>query len=39
LDFKILCLTAFSVLRAEGINQEGHATAPKFTGSGAVHAD
>ena len=32
LDLKILCLTAAAVLRAEGINQEGHATAPKFTG-------
>ena len=32
LDLKILCLTAAAVRRAEGINQEGHATAPKFTG-------
>jgi lipopolysaccharide/colanic/teichoic acid biosynthesis glycosyltransferase len=33
LDLKILFLTAVSVLRAEGINQDGHATAPEFTGS------
>jgi lipopolysaccharide/colanic/teichoic acid biosynthesis glycosyltransferase len=33
LDLKILCLTAIAVLRAEGINHEGHATAPAFTGS------
>jgi sugar transferase EpsL len=39
LDLKILCLTAFAVLRAEGINQEGHTTAPKFTGSGAAPAE
>jgi lipopolysaccharide/colanic/teichoic acid biosynthesis glycosyltransferase len=39
LDLKILCLTAFAVLRAEGINQEGHTTAPKFTGSDAARAD
>jgi len=39
LDLKILCLTPFAVLRAEGINQEGHVTAPKFTGSGAAPAE
>jgi sugar transferase EpsL len=36
LDLKILCLTAVTVLRAEGINQEGHTTAPEFTGSGGA---
>jgi lipopolysaccharide/colanic/teichoic acid biosynthesis glycosyltransferase len=39
LDLKILCLTAVAVLRAEGINQQGHATAPEFTGSGAAPSE
>lgn len=38
LDLKILCLTALAVARAEGINQQGHATAPEFIGSGAARA-
>lgn len=33
LDFKILCLTVFRVLRAEGINEPGAATMTKFTGN------
>lgn len=33
LDFKILWLTALSVLRREGINAEGHVTMPEFRGS------
>jgi lipopolysaccharide/colanic/teichoic acid biosynthesis glycosyltransferase len=33
LDLKILCLTFLTVLRATGISREGHATAPKFTGT------
>jgi lipopolysaccharide/colanic/teichoic acid biosynthesis glycosyltransferase len=32
LDLRILCLTLFRVLRAEGISQEGHATAERFRG-------
>lgn len=39
LDLKILWLTAATVLQAKGINQHGHATAPKFTGSDAGGAD
>jgi lipopolysaccharide/colanic/teichoic acid biosynthesis glycosyltransferase len=39
LDAKILCLTVVAVLRADGINREGHVTGPKFTGSGPAHAD
>ena len=38
LDLKILYLTAGAVLRADGINQEGHATAPKFTGIDRANA-
>lgn len=33
LDLKILALTALKVLSREGINQEGHATAERFTGN------
>jgi len=32
LDFKILLLTAWKVLRREGVSAQGHATMPKFTG-------
>ena len=32
LDFKILLLTVWKVLKREGISQEGHATMPPFTG-------
>jgi lipopolysaccharide/colanic/teichoic acid biosynthesis glycosyltransferase len=39
LDLKILWLTAAAVVQAKGINQEGHATAPKFTGSDAARAN
>lgn len=39
LDLRILWLTAAAVLRARGINQDGHATAPKFTGSDVAAAD
>jgi sugar transferase EpsL len=34
LDLKILFLTPLKVLRREGINQPGHATAEEFKGSG-----
>lgn len=34
LDLKILARTAATVIRREGINQEGHATRPEFSGSG-----
>jgi sugar transferase EpsL len=33
LDLKILLLTCLKVVKAEGISQAGHATAPKFTGT------
>jgi sugar transferase EpsL len=33
LDLRILFRTVLAVLRREGINREGHATAPKFGGS------
>jgi lipopolysaccharide/colanic/teichoic acid biosynthesis glycosyltransferase len=33
LDLKILLLTCTKVVKAEGISQAGHETAPKFTGS------
>jgi sugar transferase EpsL len=33
LDLKILLLTLWKVLKREGINQAGYATAPEFTGS------
>ena len=33
LDIKILWMTVLSVIRREGISQEGHATMPKFEGS------
>jgi lipopolysaccharide/colanic/teichoic acid biosynthesis glycosyltransferase len=39
LDLRILWLTAVAVVQAKGINQEGHATAPKFTGSDAARAN
>jgi lipopolysaccharide/colanic/teichoic acid biosynthesis glycosyltransferase len=34
LDLKILGMTLLMVFRREGISQEGHATMPKFMGSG-----
>ena len=34
LDLRILIRTVLAVLRREGISREGHATAPKFGGSG-----
>jgi sugar transferase EpsL len=33
LDLRILWLTLLKVLRAEGVNQPGHATMPRFTGT------
>jgi lipopolysaccharide/colanic/teichoic acid biosynthesis glycosyltransferase len=33
LDFKILVITLWKVIRREGISQEGHATAEEFMGS------
>ena len=33
LDLRILILTAWRVLRQQGISRQGHATMPKFTGS------
>jgi sugar transferase EpsL len=33
LDFYILALTLFKILRCEGISQKGHATAERFRGS------
>ncbi|HET7766005.1 MAG TPA: sugar transferase [Burkholderiales bacterium] len=33
LDLRILWLTLLKVLRSEGVNQPGHATMPRFTGS------
>ena len=33
LDVKILALTVWKILKREGINQEGHATAPVFKGT------
>jgi hypothetical protein len=33
LDIKILWMTAWKVIKREGISQEGHATAPEFMGS------
>jgi sugar transferase EpsL len=33
LDLRILCRTLLKVLRSEGVNQPGHATMPRFTGS------
>ena len=35
LDLRIVLLTIFRIIRKEGINQEGMATAEKFKGSGA----
>ncbi|MBW4556340.1 MAG: sugar transferase [Trichormus sp. ATA11-4-KO1] len=32
LDFKIIILTVFKVIKQDGINQEGHATAAEFKG-------
>ena len=34
LDMRILWLTLLKVLRSEGVNRPGHATMPRFTGSG-----
>ena len=34
LDMKILWLTVLSVIKSEGINQDGHATMPKYDGTG-----
>lgn len=34
LDIRILALTAWKVLRREGISQSGHETAPEFPGTG-----
>ena len=34
LDIKILWLTVLSVIKSEGINQDGHATMPKYDGTG-----
>ena len=34
LDFKIFLRTLWMVLKREGVSAEGHATAPKFQGSG-----
>jgi sugar transferase EpsL len=34
LDLRILWRTLLKVLRSEGVNQPGHATMPRFTGSG-----
>lgn len=36
LDFKILAITAWKVLRREGVSAEGYATMPKFTGEGRM---
>ncbi len=33
LDLKILAMTVMTVFRAKGVNQSGHVTAEKFTGS------
>jgi len=35
LDLKILWMTVLLALKREGISQEGHATTPKFLGTGA----
>lgn len=34
LDIKIIAMTAWKVLRREGVSAEGHVTMPKFTGTG-----
>jgi len=36
MDFKILLLTLWKVLKREGISHQGYATMPRFTGSGKV---
>jgi lipopolysaccharide/colanic/teichoic acid biosynthesis glycosyltransferase len=36
LDLKVLARTATTVVRRDGISQEGHATRPEFPGSGGV---
>lgn len=36
MDFKILLLTLWKVLKREGISQQGYATMPPFTGSGKL---
>lgn len=33
LDLKIICLTIIKVFKSEGINQDGHATIERFTGT------
>jgi hypothetical protein len=33
LDLRIIALTCWKILKREGINQPGHATAPVFVGS------
>lgn len=38
LDIKIIALTAWKVVRREGISAEGHVAMPKFTGSKKEHA-
>lgn len=38
LDLKIIALTAWKILTREGINQQGHATAPEFMGTRREHA-
>lgn len=38
LDLKILWLTVLKVMRSEGINAQGYATVPDFTGSQSKHA-
>ena len=39
LDLKILWLTLVQVIKREGINSEGHATMPKFKGTGSATND
>ena len=39
LDLKILAMTAWHLIKREGISAEGHATMPKFTGAGGLGAD
>lgn len=38
LDLRIIALTAWKILTREGINQQGHATAPEFMGTRREHA-
>ena len=39
LDLKIIWLTLLRVLRAEGVSRQGHATMPRFTGSGGKRSN